>query len=159
MDFFKRLSDLASFLDNELHQIEASFHVIVNSGRKYDGPADISLEIQGQIQELSGKIDELIKIGDDQSDHFDGFLKGMIDTVAEFDEKIQRIENYAANYGYVIRDKVKTDLRKSLHQIEVLISFINVYFFRSCVHSCNFMIPAPLFYEVNAPLLQVCYKP
>ena len=27
------------------------------------------------------------------------------------------------------------------------------------VHSCNFMIPAPLFYEVNAPLLQVCYKP
>ena len=93
MDFFKRLSDLASFLDNELHQIEASFHVIVNSGRKYDGPADISLEIQGQIQELSGKIDELIKIGDDQSDHFDGFLKGMIDTVAEFDEKIQRIEN------------------------------------------------------------------
>ena len=124
MDFFKRLSDLASFLDSELHQIEASFHVIVNSGRKYDGPAEISLEIQGQIQELSGKIDELIKIGEDQNDHFDGFLKGMIDTVAEFDEKIQRIENYAANYGYVIQDKVKTDLRKSLHQIEVFISFI-----------------------------------
>ena len=132
MDFFKRLTDLASFLDNELHQIEASFHVIVNSGRKYDGPAEISLEIQGQIQELSGKIDELIKIGEDQSDHFDGFLKGMIDTVAEFDEKIQRIENYAANYGYVIQDKVKTDLRKSLHQIEVFISFIKrtTYFFQ-----------------------------
>ena len=141
MDFFKRLSDLASFLDNELHQIEASFHVIVNSGRKYDGPADISLEIQGQIQELSGKIDELIKIGDDQSDHFDGFLKGMIDTVAEFDEKIQRIENYAANYGYVIRDKVKTDLRKSLHQIEVFISFIKrIYFFGSCVFNLFFKL-------------------
>ena len=27
------------------------------------------------------------------------------------------------------------------------------------VHSCNFMIPALLFYEVNDPLLQVCYKP
>ena len=27
------------------------------------------------------------------------------------------------------------------------------------VHSCNFMIPASLFYEVNDPLLQVCYKP
>ena len=27
------------------------------------------------------------------------------------------------------------------------------------IHSCNFMIPAPLFYEVNDPLLQVCYKP
>ena len=29
----------------------------------------------------------------------------------------------------------------------------------SILHSCNFMIPAPLFYEVNDPLLQVCYKP
>ena len=29
----------------------------------------------------------------------------------------------------------------------------------SYVHSCNFMITALLFYEVNAPLLQVCYKP
>ena len=27
------------------------------------------------------------------------------------------------------------------------------------IHSCNFMIPALLFYEVNDPLLQVCYKP
>ena len=27
------------------------------------------------------------------------------------------------------------------------------------LHSCNFMIPAPLFYEVNDPLPQVCYKP
>ena len=27
------------------------------------------------------------------------------------------------------------------------------------IHSCNFMIPAPLFYEVNDPLLQVCCKP
>ena len=27
------------------------------------------------------------------------------------------------------------------------------------IHSCNFMIPAPLFYEVNDPLIQVCYKP
>ena len=27
------------------------------------------------------------------------------------------------------------------------------------IHSCNFMIPASLFYEVNDPLLQVCYKP
>ena len=30
---------------------------------------------------------------------------------------------------------------------------------RQILHSCNFMIPAPLFYEVNDPLLQVCYKP
>ena len=28
-----------------------------------------------------------------------------------------------------------------------------------CIHLCSFMIPAPLFYEVNDPLLQVCYKP
>ena len=27
------------------------------------------------------------------------------------------------------------------------------------VHLCSFMIPASLFYEVNDPLLQVCYKP
>ena len=27
------------------------------------------------------------------------------------------------------------------------------------VHLCSFMIPASLFYEVNAPLFQVCYKP
>ena len=27
------------------------------------------------------------------------------------------------------------------------------------LHLCSFMIPASLFYEVNAPLLQVCYKP
>jgi hypothetical protein len=58
MDFFKRISDLATFLDNELHQIEASFQVIVNSGRKYDGPAEISFEIQGQIQELSNLLDQ-----------------------------------------------------------------------------------------------------
>ena len=60
----------------------------------------------------------------------------MIDTVAEFDEKIQRIENYAANYGYVIQDKVKTDLRKSLHQIEVFISFIKrtIFFQIMCIY-------------------------
>ena len=29
----------------------------------------------------------------------------------------------------------------------------------SKLHSCNFMIPTLLFYEVNDPLLQVCYKP
>ena len=120
MDFFKRLGDLSSFLDNELHQIEASFHVIqLNAGRKYDGPANISLEIQGEIQELSEQIDQLIKMGEDQSDHFDGFLKGMIDTLAEFDDKIERIEKYAANYGYVIKDKVKTDLRASIEELEV----------------------------------------
>ena len=27
------------------------------------------------------------------------------------------------------------------------------------LHSCSFMIPALMFYEVNDPLLQVCYKP
>ena len=27
------------------------------------------------------------------------------------------------------------------------------------IHLCSFMIPASLFYEVNDPLLQVCYKP
>ena len=27
------------------------------------------------------------------------------------------------------------------------------------LHLCSFMIPASLFYEVNDPLLQVCYKP
>ena len=58
-------------------------------------------------------------MGEDQSDHFDGFLKGMIDTLAEFDDKIERIEKYAANYGYVIQDKVKTDLRASIEEIEV----------------------------------------
>ena len=58
-------------------------------------------------------------MGEDQSDHFDGFLKGMIDTLAEFDDKIERIEKYAANYGYVIKDKVKTDLRASIEELEV----------------------------------------
>jgi len=118
MDFFKRISDLATFIDNELHQIEASFQVLMNSGRKYDGPAEISLEIQGEIQDLSKQLDQLIRTGEDQAEHFDGFLKGMIDTIAEFDEKIERIEKYAANYGYVIRNKEKTDLRTSLQQIE-----------------------------------------
>ena len=54
-----------------------------------------------------------------KSTHFDGFLKGMIDTLAEFDDKIERIEKYAANYGYVIKDKVKTDLRASIDELEV----------------------------------------
>ena len=118
MEFFKRISDLATFIDKELHQIEASFQVLMNSGRKYDGPAEISLEIQGEIQDLSKQLDQLIRTGEDQVEHFDGFLKGMIDTIAEFDEKIERIENYAANYGYVIRDKEKTDLRASLQELE-----------------------------------------
>ena len=128
MEFFKRISDLATFIDKELHQIEASFQVIVNSGRKYDGPAEISLEIQGEIQDLSNQLDQLIKTGEDQIEHFDGFLKGMIDTVAEFDEKIERIEKYAANYGYVIRDKEKTDLRSSLQQIEEVSVCVSVQF-------------------------------
>ena len=29
----------------------------------------------------------------------------------------------------------------------------------SNLHLCSFMIPASLFYKVNDPLLQVCYKP
>ena len=126
MEFFKRISDLSTFIDKELNQIEASFQVIVNSGRKYDGPAEISLEIQGEIQDLSNQLDQLIKTGEDQIEHFDGFLKGMIDTVAEFDEKIERIENYAANYGYVIRDKEKTDLRASLQELDEVKVKINL---------------------------------
>ena len=34
-----------------------------------------------------------------------------------------------------------------------------LWFCQIHIHSCNFMIPALLLYEVNDPLLQVCYKP
>ena len=40
--------------------------------------------------------------------------------------------------------------------IQVLLRAMSIKVY---IHSCNFMIPAPLFYEVNDPLLQVCYKP
>ena len=42
---------------------------------------------------------------------------------------------------------------------EITIFCEKTLFDNSELHSCNFMIPALLFYEVNDPLLQVCYKP
>ena len=42
----------------------------------------------------------------------------MTETIEKFDEKINKVENYAAKYGYIKPDgKEKIDLRKSLQEV------------------------------------------
>ena len=126
MDVFKRLSDLSTYLDNELHQMEASLQVILTSGRKYEDPAERAVDVQDEIKELSNQIDQLTQLGTEQVEHFDGFLNGMVDNLNEFDEKISKIENHASKYGYQITTKEKTDLKTSLE--EAIVSRIGTFF-------------------------------
>ena len=56
-----------------------------------------------------------------------------------------------SKFGFWIKKIKDSKLSHFLHSPKLI----------SCekVHLCSFLIPAPLFYEVNDPLLQVCYKP
>ena len=120
MDLFKKLGNLTAYLDDELHQIEASLQAATASSLRYDGPSEKSVEIHDEIQELGVKIDDLIKLAENQHQHFEGFIVGMTDTLAEYDEKFEKIEKHAANYGYQIPEKKEIDLRASLEQVENL---------------------------------------
>ena len=46
MDFFKRIGALASYLDDELHRIEALSRILWESGRRYENSADVVYEIR-----------------------------------------------------------------------------------------------------------------
>ena len=124
MDFFERLNSLSSYLDDELHQIESSLFILTSSGRRYDEAADISIDIQDQIKDLQGQVDDLIKEGNHQVEHMEGFMKGMVETLGEFDDKIQRIEDHGAKYGFELNTKEKSDLRESLKQVEVSLDLV-----------------------------------
>ena len=130
---FERMGSLATLLDDELQTIETRFRVLSTSSQShFDGPAkkvvecqreieSLKKDIDGLIQSLKKDIDGLIHVADEQYKHFDGFLKGIIDTLAEFDEKIVQVEQHAANYGYVAPTRDNVDLPRILSDIEVLI--------------------------------------
>ena len=120
MDVFKRIGALAEFLDDELHKIEASYRIILESSRRYEGPAEIACDFREEIQDLNRLIDSLIVKGEDQHEDFQRFLDNMTETIEKFDEKIDKVENYAAKYGYIkpVDGKEKIDLRKSLLEVE-----------------------------------------
>ena len=118
MDVFKKIGDLAVFLDDELHRIEASYRIILESSRRYEGAAEIACDIREEIQNLNRQIDSLIVKAEDQHEDFQRFLDNMTETIEKFDEKINKVENYAAKYGYIKPDgKEKIDLRKSLQEV------------------------------------------
>ena len=118
MDLFQRIGNLASFLDDELHRIEASYRIILESSRRYDGPAEIAGDVLSEIQDLNHIIDNLISSAKTQHEHFEGFLKSMTETIEKFDEKIGKVETYASSYGYIKSSKEKIDLRSSLEGVE-----------------------------------------
>ena len=118
MDLFKRIGNLASFLDDELHRIEASYRIILESSRRYDGPAEIAGDVLSEIQDLNHIVDNLISSAKTQHEYFEGFLKSMTETIEKFDEKIEKVETYASSYGYIKSSKEKVDLRSSLEEVE-----------------------------------------
>ena len=120
-EIFQRVGSLASVLEENLHVLEARYRVLSSQAyNKYDGrPSQKSLEVQREIQALRQDIEGLIQIAEAQYLAFDGFLKDTIDTIEEFDEKIYKIEKHASNYGYVIPQRAKVDLRAILQSIEV----------------------------------------
>lgn len=120
MDLFQQLRELATRLEDELVKIETGLRVVLmQNEQKYDGPADKSLDVHDEIKELSKKVDILIHEATEQSEHFDGFLNGMIDTVTEYEEKIQAIQKVMLNYGFKGRlMEPSVDLRQSLEEIE-----------------------------------------
>lgn len=120
VDLFKQMRELATTLDDELMQIETSLRVaLMKNGQNYNGPADKSVDVRDEIKELSDKVDVLIQEATEQSEHFDGFLNGMIDTLGEYDEKIQALQKVMLNYGYMGKLVEPVDLRQSLEQIEM----------------------------------------
>ena len=120
---FERLGSLATLLDDELQTIETRFRVLSSAASQshFDGPAKKVVECQREMESLKKDIDGLIQVADEQYKHFDGFLKGIIDTLAEFDGKIEEVEQHAANYGYVAVNRDKVDLSRLLSNIEVSI--------------------------------------
>ena len=123
---FERMGSLATLLDDELQTIETRFRVLSTSSQShFDGPAKKVVECQREIESLKKDIDGLIHVADEQYKHFDGFLKGIIDTLAEFDEKIVQVEQHAANYGYVAPTRDNVDLPRILSDIEVFIQIHN----------------------------------
>ncbi len=119
MDIFEKLSQFSAFVDDELHRIEAATKVVFRHVRTTDEPAEIAIDIQDEIRTLSKKVDDLIQVAQEQFDHFDGFIDGMLDAIGEIDEKITQVEDHAAKFGYVIRRKgEKEDIRSSLEEVQ-----------------------------------------
>lgn len=122
MAYFARLSNLAGFVDHELLQIENSFRALSTSSQNYRGnPAEISQDLEDDIKELSHRLDDLINFGQEQSDRFEQVINSSIEMVTELDEKVDKLEDHAANFGYLKPAKTKEDLR-SLIYAEVSIS-------------------------------------
>ena len=122
-EIFQRLGSLACLLDEEVKNVEARFRVLSSTCRSNDGlPAEKSLVIQREIQTLKAEVENLIQVAETQIQDFDGFLKTAIETYEVFDENIKNIEERASNYGYVIPDRPKVDLKQIMDDIEVCTS-------------------------------------
>jgi hypothetical protein len=103
MDLLEQINKLAAYLDEEVKKIDNVSRCILLSRNQGSDPANIVLDIRSEISELTLRADELISFADSQSSNFEGFIKSMQDMINEFDEKIDRIEKHAANYGYVAK--------------------------------------------------------
>ena len=57
MDFFKRIGALASYLDDELHRIEAQSRILWESGRRYENSADVVYEIREVSKNKNANLD------------------------------------------------------------------------------------------------------
>lgn len=121
MSIFCQISSLASFLDNEVSQLEVSYellekslHIYMNGG----SAAKISVGLKKDIIEMTDKLNVLTCSAQDSHERFGQFIQSITEAIAEIDQKVAEIEEHAANFGYIKPQRNLQDL-ESITKVEV----------------------------------------
>ena len=108
--FFSELTELAKTLDHEVSIIESKAHKAVpRASYKLKGEfsAPIADDLNDELLELSRMLDDKLKYVNDHSETMDSFIDQCLQTFEENRKEVVKIQEYAAQYGYEVREESK----------------------------------------------------
>ena len=108
--FFSELTELAKTLDHEVSILESKAHKAVSRASynlKGEFSAPIADDLNDELLELSRMLDDKLKYVNDHSETMDSFIDQCLQTFEENRKEVMKIQEYAAQYGYEVREESK----------------------------------------------------
>ena len=108
--FFSELTELAKTLDYEVSVIESKAHKVIpraSYNLKGEFSAPIADDLNDELLELSRMLDDKLKYVNDHSETMDSFIDQCLQTFEENRKEVVKIQEYAAQYGYEVREESK----------------------------------------------------
>lgn len=100
-EFFRKLADLSDFVDLELESLEVRARTLDTCVSIGKHPAVVAEEVYDEIRDISSQVDSLSSTVSQHSSSMDDFLKNTLEIIAAKEEDVKKVEQYAAQYGYV----------------------------------------------------------